>query len=391
MTPEPFKIAIPEADLADLKRRLAVTRWADDFGNADWRYGVEAGWLREMVDYWRDQYDWRAQEAAMNALPHYRVTIDEVPIHFVHVRGKGPHPTPLVLTHGWPWTFWDFRELIGPLTDPAAYGGDPADAFDVVVPSLPGYGFSVPLRTTGIDVPAVARLWVRLMRDVLGYERFGAAGGDWGAAVTAQLGHAHGESLLGIYQTLPVYPGLDLSQLTPGDFALDEQWMVARNAQALPQIISHITVHSRDPQTLAYALVDSPVGTAAWLWERRRAWSDCDGDVFKVFDRDALCTLASIYWLTGTIGTSLRLYWEHFIHGMVTPVTHDRAPVIDVPTGYAIFPKEVTLAPRALVAANTDLRRWTLMPKGGHFGPAEQPQLIVDELRTFFGSLRAGA
>ena len=394
MTPEPFRIAIPDADLDDLRSRLRATRWAPDFGNADWRYGVEAGWLREMAAYWADQYDWRAQEAAMNAVPQFRVVIDSVPIHFAHVRGKGPNPVPLVLTHGWPWTFWDFRKLIGPLTDPAAHGGDAADAFALVLPSLPGYGFSVPLQTTGVDVPAVARIWVKLMREALGYDRFAAAGGDWGAAVTAQLGHAHAEALIGIFQSLVLCPGLDFSALTPADFAPDEQWMAQRNAEAFPLIISHITAHSRDPQTLAYALADSPIGTAAWLWERRQAWSDCGGDVLTVFDRDDLCTLASIYWLTGTIATSLRLYFEHFSGtggGMTTPLSHDRTPVVEAPAGYALFPKDVTFAPRAAMAAKVDLRRWSVMPRGGHFGPAEQPELFVQELRAFFRPLRAGA
>ena len=347
LKPEPFRIAIPDADLDDLHRRLDATRWAEDIGNQDWRYGVESGWLRDLVRYWRHDFDWRAQEAAINAFPNYRVAIDGCPIHFMHIRGKGPNPTPLILTHGWPWTFWDYRGLIGPLTDPAAHGGDPAQSFDLVIPSMPGYGFS-PLTRTGIDVPEIARMWVTLMTDVLGYDHFGAAGGDWGAVVTSQLGHAHAEHLIGIYQTMVVIPGLDLGKLNPADFAPDEQWMAKRNAEAISLIVSHITVQNHDPQTLAYALVDSPVGTAAWLWERRRAWSDWDDDIFDVMDRDALCTLASIYWLTGTIGSSLRLYNEFFARtgGMVNPVSHDRQPAIEVPAGYGLFPKEVILVPR---------------------------------------------
>jgi pimeloyl-ACP methyl ester carboxylesterase len=388
MTPEPFRIAIADAEIEDLRRRLRATRWAPDFGNEDWRYGVERGWLEAMVGYWAAGFDWRAQEAAMNALPHWRVEIDGVPIHYVHVRGKGPDPTPLVLTHGWPWTFWDYRKLVGPLTDPALHGGDPADSFDLVIPSLPGFGFSTPLTTTGIDVPAIARLWVRLMRDGLGYDRFGACGGDWGATVTAQLGHAHGDALIGIFQTLAVVPGVDLANLTPADFAVDEQWMAARGAEAKPLTISHNIVHSTDPQTLAYALADSPVGCAAWLWERRRAWSDCGGDVLSVFDRDELCTLASIYWLTGTVATAMRLYYEHFRTGFGLRLSHQNKPAIAVPAGYALFPKEIVFTPRAMVAANVDLRRWSILPKGGHFAPAEQPGLVADELREFFRPLR---
>ena len=387
MRAEPFHVDLPQAELDELHRRLDATRWADDFGNEDWRYGVEAGWLREMVRYWRHDYDWRAEEARINAVPQYRVVIDDIPIHFVHVRGKGPNPRPLLLTHGWPWTFWDYRKVIGPLTDPAAHGGDPAQSFDLVIPSLPGYGFSVPLRKTGIDVPAIARLWTRLMTDVLGYERFGAAGGDWGAPITAQLGHAHDAHVTGVYMTLVVYPGLDLAALTPDAFAPDEAWMVRRMAEAAPTIASHITVQSSDPQTLAYAMVDSPVGTAAWLWERRRAWSDCNGDVLSAYTRDDLCTLAMLYWMNGSIGTSFRLYYEHFRNGWITPPEHDRKPVIAVPTGYGIFPRDVAFAPRAVVARDTNLARWTIMPSGGHFAPFERPDLVSNELRTFFSAI----
>ena len=383
----PFTINIPQQDLDDLKGRLRATRWADDFGNANWTYGVERGWLEDMVVYWRDEFDWRAQEAQMNAWPHFRTEIDGIPIHFIHVRGKGPNPKPLVLSHGWPWTFWDFKELIGPLTDPAAHGGKAEDAFDLVVPSLPGFGFSTPLRTTGVDGARIAQLWVKLMREVLGYPRFAAAGGDWGALVTTILGHAHAEHLIGVYMTLATVPGLDMTTIKSTDFAPDEQWMPQRDAEAFPTILSHVTVHSKDPQTLAYALADSPVGTAAWLWERRRAWSDCNGDVLSIHDRDFLCTLASIYWLTGTISTSLRIYFEHFRTGWAVPRVHDRIPSVEAPAGYAVFPKDVSHIPRSIMAANVNLKRWTVMPGGGHFGPAEKPALVVNELREFFREL----
>jgi pimeloyl-ACP methyl ester carboxylesterase len=380
----PFRIDVPKADLEDLRRRLGATRWAGDFGNADWRYGVERGWLEEMVAWWRDTYDWRAAEAAMNRWPQCRAEIDGVPIHFLHVKGKGPDPTPLILTHGWPWTFRDFARLIGPLTDPAAHGGDPAQSFDLVIPSLPGFGFSTPLRTTGIDVPAIAALWVRLMTEGLGYARFAASGGDFGAIVTAHLGHAHEDRLIGCHLMMGVYPGMPYAPLDPADVAADEQWMPEQLAKVPPLILSHLTTQRLDPQTLAYALVDSPVGTAAWIWERRRAWSDCGGDLLSIHDRDELCTLASIYWLTGAIGSSLRLYYEQFHDGIQMRTVHDRRPAIAVPTAYAVFPKDMALIPRAVAARNTDLRQWTVMPKGGHFGAAEQPALVVEDLRRFF-------
>jgi pimeloyl-ACP methyl ester carboxylesterase len=383
----PFTVEIGDERLGDLRARLRNTRWATDFGNDDWRYGVERGWLEGMVRYWAEEFDWRAQEAAINRFPQYRVEIDGIPLHFVHVRGRGPDPLPLILTHGWPWTFWDWKDVIGPLTDPAAHGGDPADCFDVIVPSLPGTGFSTPLTTTGVNARRVAQLWVALMRDVLGYDRFCAGGSDWGAIVTAELGHAHPEHLIGVWLTLPMLPGVNLRELAPEAFAPDEQWMVRRVAEARPLIQSHRTVHQYEPQTIAYALADSPTGTAAWIWARRRDWSDCGGDVLTVFDRDFLCTTASIYWLTGTIATSLRLYHEHF-NPAPPPPLHTRRRVIDVPTGFSVMPRDLLMMPRAVAAELTDLRHWSVLTQGGHFAASEQPQAIVEELRAFYAPLR---
>ena len=387
MTAEPFEIAIPDEDLEELRLRLARTRWADDLGNSDWRYGVEREWLEDMVDYWREDYDWRVQEREMNRLAHFRVTIDGLPLHFVHVRGTNPDPVPLLLLHGWPWTFMDFHALIAPLSDPVANGGDAEDSFDLIIPSLPGFGFSTPLTATGLNVPRLAELFSKLMTEVLGYSRFAVGGGDWGAVISLRLAHAHPEQVLGVFTTIPVFPGLDLSAIRPDQHGPEEQWMLARRAETQRLIVSHFTVQSNDPQTLAYALVDSPVGTAAWLWERRRSWSDCSGDVLSAFDRDFLCTLASIYWLTRTIGTSLRIYWDNLNSGPTKPL-HDRMPAVEVPAGFAVHPKEVMLVPRSIVATGTNLQRWSLMPRGGHFGFAEQPAALTGELRSFFRPLR---
>jgi pimeloyl-ACP methyl ester carboxylesterase len=263
MEPVPFTVAIPDEQLEDMRRRIRTTRWAPDFGNESGRYGIERGWLEELARYWSEDFDWRAQEAAINRFPQFRTEIDGVPIHFVHVRGRGPNPKPLILTHGWPWTFWDWKDVIGPLVDPAAFGGDPATSFDVVVPSLPGYGFSTPLATTGINARSVAGLWVKLMRDVLGYDRFAAGGGDWGAVVTAEIGHGYAEHLTGVWLTLPMLPGVNLRGLSPDDFAPDEQWMVEQIARARPVIQAHRTVHQYEPQTIAYALADSAGATGA--------------------------------------------------------------------------------------------------------------------------------
>lgn len=376
MRPEPFAVAIPVAELDDLRRRLAATRWADDFGNEDWTYGVERGWLEGMVDYWAETFDWRTQEAAINALPQFRVEIDGLAIHYVQVKSKARDPIPLILTHGWPWTFWDFRKLILPLAEAG---------FDVVVPSIPGSGFS-PLRRTGVVIADIAEIWVKLMRDVLGYGRFAAAGGDWGASISAQLGHAHARHLLGVYLTTPTWPGLNLFALDQAQFAENEQWMIARIAELGGFGLGHNPIQRIGTQTLAYAMVDSPVGAAAWLWERRRLWADCDGDALSVFDRDFLCTTASIYWLTRTIGTSIRLYRDHYSHGW-SP-RDASLPIVAAPTAIAVYPRDVVFAPRALAERATNLRRWTVMPRGGHFGPSEQPAAAVAELSAFFHGLR---
>jgi pimeloyl-ACP methyl ester carboxylesterase len=377
--PEPFTVAVPAAELDDLRRRLEATRWADDFGNEDWRYGVERTWLEDMVAYWGDEFDWRAQEEAINSFPQFRVKLDGIRVHFIHVRGTGAHPLPVILTHGWPWTFWDYKDVIRPLA---------AAGFDVVVPSLPGYGFSIPLRTTGVGMRRIGELWLTLMRDVLGYERFATAGGDIGAALSAELGHAHARHVVGVFQTMAMWPGLDFTRQDEASFADDEQWMRQRAQQGWHLAESHVTVQRIDPQTLAYAFVDSPVGTAAWIWERRRAWSDCDGDVLTAFDRDFLCTTASIYWLTRTIGTSFRLYYESFAAGLA-PVD-DQLPVIKAPTAISVFPKDIVLVPRSVAEQNTNLVRWSVMPRGGHFAPAEQPELVVQELTAFLHGLTDG-
>jgi pimeloyl-ACP methyl ester carboxylesterase len=383
--PEPFTVAIPQAELDELRFRLRRTRWPADPGNPDGRYGAPAAWMADLVEHWADRYDWQAVEAEMNRLDHHRVEIDGIPVHFVMAPGRGPSPMPLVLTHGWPWTFWDLHQVIGPLSDPAAHGGDPADSFDVIVPSLPGYGFSVPLTSTGVDVPRIAGLWVTLMRDVLGYDRFGAQGGDWGAFVTGWLGHAHAEHLVGVHLTLPVIPGLMGKRApTREDYAEDEQWMLARADEARRLTEAHVAVHRRDPQTFAYAMADSPAGLGAWLWHRRQLW--CDGDAIEVFGRDDLCTLASLYWFGTSMASSIRLYAEQFSRPQV--LAHDRPRIIEAPTAFAVFPKELLFVPRAVAEERTDLRRWTVFDRGGHFAPAERPDAVVDELRAFFRDLR---
>jgi pimeloyl-ACP methyl ester carboxylesterase len=387
MKPERFRIAISDTVLRDLSERLARSRFLPDFANADWAYGANGDYLRELVSYWRDGFDWRRQEAVMNRFDHFRVTIDGASIHYIRARGKGPSPMPLILSHGWPWTFWDWQKVIEPLADPAAYGGDPADAFDVIVPSLPGFGFSSPLSTPGIDALRTADLWRVLMCDVLNYPKFAAHGGDWGAFVTAQLGHKHADSLIGIH--LANGAPLDFFQTglpVPEDYASDEAGLYERTIKFFAEGHGYSAIQSTRPQTLGYALDDSPLGLAAWLVEKRRDWSDCGGDVERAYSKDDLITSIMLYWVTETIGTSARFYYE----GRVNPwkASHARSPTVDVPTGIIRFENDVCWWPRKLMERHYAIRRWTRVPQGGHFAPMEQPQILVEELRAFFRELR---
>lgn len=374
MQPRPFTAELPDASRRDLRQRLGNVRWPPVIGPDSWIYGVPQAWMRDMVDYWRDEWSWDDAADRMNRWQHHRVDIDGVVIHYLHAPSTVTGAPPLVLTHGWPWTFWDFHRVIEPLT---------AD-FDVYVPSLPGFAFSTPLTRTGVDVAVVAELWVRLMVDVLGFERFAAHGGDWGALVTAHLAHAHADRLIGAHLAMAMIPGVARQEL-PADAWVGEEWKLARNREAEPLIRSHVTVHMLDPQTLAYGLADSPVATAAWIWERRRNWSDNDGDVETAFSREHLCTTAALYWCTGAITSSLRLYHEQFTKSW--PLVHDRMPRLEAPTGVAVFPRDVVHLPRSVLEQYCDLRRYTEMPRGGHFGAAEEPDALVADLQAFFGSL----
>lgn len=382
--PSPFTIAIPDAALVDVAERLRRTRWPQEIGdNRDWQAGTSVAYMRSLVEYWLNGYDWRAQEAAMNAFPQFRVVIDDVPVHFIHVKGKGPNPTPLIVNHGWPWTFWDMRRIIGPLSDPAAHGGDPADAFDVIVPSLPGFAFSSPLETEGMFFNPTADLWVRLMNR-LGYDRFATQGGDIGAFVSARLGHAYADRVIGVHLTLaaatmPPYP-------TPEDFAPEERAWGAKFATFMAQGSGYMQIQRTRPQTIAFAMHDSPVGLAAWMIDKRRAWSDCGGDVEAVFGKDDLITNAMLYWLTDTYASSARHYYEARPDRMV-PV-HDRQPPVEAPTALLQFKGDVWLQPRRWAERYYNLQRWTVADQGGHFAPMEQPDVLVDDIRAFYRSLR---
>lgn len=389
--PEPFILQVAESELDDLRRRLQSTRWPHDYANADWSYGTPADWLRDLVDYWLNHYDWRAAERAINAFAHYRVMVDDVPIHFIHERGRGPDPIPIILTHGWPWTFWDFHQVIGALTDPAAHGGDPADSFDVIVPSLPGFGFSGPLTRTGINFWTTADLWHKLMTEILGYGRYAAHGGDWGALVSGQLGHKYASALHGIHVAMvaPLHlfsrerawdiMGPLLAQDPPPDMRAG---IVALDRR----IASHVTVQMLDPQSLAYGMHDSPVALAAWLLERRHAWSVCGGEIESAFSRDFLITTVMIYWLSQSFVTSARYYAE--AERNPWRPSHDRVPLVEAPTGITLLPGDRASFPGGPPDGLYNLHYTASSPRGGHFSAAEVPQQIVADIRATFRALR---
>jgi microsomal epoxide hydrolase len=385
MSIQPFTIQTPQAALDDLRDRLARTRWTREVEGAGWDYGTNVGYMKEFVDYWQHQYDWRKHEAELNKFVHFKADVDGLGIHFIHERGKGPNPLPLILTHGWPDSFYRYYKLIPMLTDPARFGGDPADSFDVIVPSLPGYGFSDRPRQRGMTVARAAELCGKLMTDVLGYQRFAAAGGDFGSQVTRLLALDHPDRLVGIHLTDIGYAGdpafsPDLSDLSEAEQAyLDgtEQWFFQDGAYAM--------IQSTKPQTLAYGLNDSPVALAAWIVERFRAWSDCDGDVERSYSKDELLTNIMIYWVTATIGSSIRIYYE----GGVAAPKLQTGQHIEVPAGLALFPKDIGgPPPRPLAERSLRVRRWTQMPRGGHFAALEEPELLAEEMRAFFHPLR---
>lgn len=381
MQPEAFTLSVPESAIADLRRRLANTRFPDQAPDGPWAYGTDLGYMRDLVAYWHDRFDWRVQEARLNAFPQFKARLAGIDVHFLHVPGKGPAPMPLLLSHGWPGSVFEFLELIPRLTDPARFGGDPADAFTVVAPSLPGYGLSFSPGQKRFSLPEIGDCFAVLMAEVLGYRRFVAQGGDWGSFVTSYLGAAHADRIVGIHlNMLPIRrdPGM-VSNPSP-----EEQKYLAELAQWLKEETGYQWIQGTRPQTLAFGLSDSPAGLAAWIVEKFRAWSDCNGDVESVFGKDELLANISLYWFTGAIGSS---FWPYYarMHGP-WPIPEG---VIAVPTGYCAFPREILRPPRSLAArVYADIRQWSVMPRGGHFAAMEQPDALAEELRAFVRPLR---
>lgn len=384
MDVEPFKIAIPEAHLADLRSRLAATRWPATFSDAGWADGTDVDFMRRLAAHWSRDFDWRAQEARLNRLPQFKARVDGAEIHFVHVRGRGPAPLPLVLTHGWPGSFMEAERILPLLTDPASHGADPADAFDVVVPSLPGYGFSEAPAAPGTSARRIAEQWHGLMLG-LGYERYAAQGGDIGAGVSAWLARLHPQAVIGAH--LNYFPASYRPPLGDGEapIAADEQSFLDTVAEWSLLEGAYAHIQATRPQTLGFALNDSPVGLAAWIVEKFAGWSDCDGDVERVFDLDTLLTDISLYWFSDALVASLRLYKEN----RLDPLAFGSGERVVPPIGVAIFPRELPMPPRSWVERVFDVRRWAVMPRGGHFAALEQPDLLAEEIRQFFRSLRA--
>ena len=383
MAVQPFKVHVPDSILEDLRERLADTRWPDEINDSGWDYGSNLAYVKELTEYWRTQFDWRAQEEMLNSFDQYRTTIDGLGIHFIHERGKGPNPLPLVITHGWPKNPFEMVKIIPLLTDPASHGGDPADSFDVVVPSGPGFGFSDHPQQPGMNYWRIADLWAKIMTEELGYQQFVAQGGDWGASVTARLGYTYSQYVKGIHITLvggaQPYIGPGSRELTEAEKVFlqeRERWRQDEGGYA------HI--QGTKPQTLAYGLNDSPAGLAAWIVEKWRSWSDCDGNVESRFTKDELLTNITIYWATQTISSSTRLYYE----SQRSPWNLEQGDRIQVPCAVATFPKELFKPPREWAERSLNLQQWSTMPRGGHFASLEEPELLVEDVRTFFRGLR---
>jgi pimeloyl-ACP methyl ester carboxylesterase len=376
---EGFEIRVPDAVLADLRERLARTRWPDQIEGSGWDYGTDLAYLKELCAYWRDGFDWRAQEERLNRLAQFRTEIDGQPLHFVHQRSSRADALPLLVLHGWPGSICEFAKIIGPLTEPAAHGGDARDAFHLICPSLPGYGFSGPTRTPGWDIRRVAEVTAKLVAR-LGYDRYGAQGGDWGAVAATQIGVIDAAHLVGIHLNLVIAgPPDGVEDPMQGVTPQEREWL-ADMARFDAEESGYQRIQGTRPQTLGYGLNDSPAGLAAWIVEKFRAWSDCDGDPEHAFTRDRLLTNVMTYWVTGTATSAARLYREH-ARARETP------EYVTVPTGVARYPREILRYPRAWVERSYHVTHWADLPRGGHFAAMEQPDLFVGDLRAFLRTL----
>jgi len=376
--------------LSDLRQRLENTRWSFQVPETNWDAGSDADYLKELVRYWLDTYDWAKQEMTLNRFAHFKTEIEGTGIHFIHERGKGPNPFPLILTHGYPDSFYRFAKIIPMLTDPASFGGRAEDAFDVVVPDLPGYGFSGKPPKHGM-IFHVNDLWAHLMKDKLGYNRFGAHGGDWGSTVTEQLARSHADSVVAIHLT-DVPFGHILQK--PDDPSPAEEKFLKKNEQWIRKEGAYALIQSTKPQSLAPGLNDSPAGLAAWIVEKFRDWSDCGGKIESRFSKDELLTHIMIYWVTESIATSFLPYYDYANASALTWINEGVkiwTGSSKVPAAFALFPKDISQPPRERAERFFNVQRWTEMPRGGHFAAMEEPELLAEDLRTWFRSFRCGA
>jgi pimeloyl-ACP methyl ester carboxylesterase len=381
MKVRPFTIHVPDQTLEDLRERLARTRWPDEIAGAGWDYGSNLDYLKELIEHWQTDFDWREHERAINSLPQFRADVEGLGIHFIHERGRGPSPLPLIITHGWPSSFIEMLKIIPMLADPASYDADPADCFDVVVPSMPGYGFSDRPSQRGMTSLRISEMWAELMTDGLGYCRFGAQGGDIGAGVATSLALTRPEMTIGIHITsVPEgYLREEARELSPREHAFLEEYRRWSEEEA-----AYSSIQATRPQTLSYGLNDSPAGMAAWIIEKFRSWSDCDGELDRRFTKDELLVNLTIYWVTETINSSMRHYYE----SRRSPEPFKLERRVNAPSGFAIFPRDIYLPPREWAERIYNVCRWTEMPRGGHFAAWEEPELLVKEIRAFFRPLR---
>jgi microsomal epoxide hydrolase len=381
-SPTPFQLSVPDHVLQDLHARLSRVRWPDEPPLEPWSTGTSVTYMQRLIGYWRDRFDWRAQEAMLNRFRQFTVALAGIDLHFIHEQGKGPDPMPLLLSHGWPGSVVEFHKLLPMLTDPAHFGADPADAFTVVAPSLPGYTLSFRAGQKRFSVEEIAEVFASLMTDVLGYQRFGAQGGDWGAFVTSRLGYQFAQRMLGIHLNLLAIrrdPKM-LENPTP-----EEKVFLGQLSQFLKEETGYQWIQGTRPTTLAFGLTDSPAGLAAWIVEKFRAWTDNSGEPDSAVSLDEMLTNITLYWVTGAIGSS---FWPYYarMHG---PWPIPEGGTIGVPTGYVEFPREILRPPRSVAQqVYTNIQRWTVMPKGGHFAALEQPEALAREIRAFFRPLR---
>lgn len=381
----PFEISIPDSAIDDLKSRLANTRLPDQIADTTWEYGTDSSYLRELLEYWLNDFDWREQESQLNQFDQFKTEIDGLSMHFIHQRSENPDAIPLMVVHGWPGSVAEFDKIIGPLTDPASHGGNATDSYHVIAPSLPGFGFSEKPNQPGYSPEKIAHILAALM-ERLDYEQYAIAGGDWGAIINRHLANHYPERLIGLHSNM-VLAGPPEDQAQRANVTETENSLRTARTAYMQNEVGYQQIQRTKPQTLGYGLNDSPAGLAAWIVEKFHGWTDmpqgADGDLDNYFSKDELLSNISIYWFTGTITSSSRIYYENSRTAIEKPIAY-----IDVPTGVAVYPAEIYITPKSWVDASYDLRHYALMDKGGHFAALEQPASYVNELNTFFRLLR---